>query len=597
MFDRVIWKLPGTKQAFAYACLLASLQAVLIIVCAISFGTTLYHLWCAQALGEQGFLLALFSCSFLALSVLRSLQDRYFFRFADTTCNALRTALLTTVFSEGYRLIATFGSAALTTLALDDLDAIHTYTRNLIPRMANALVITLASVITLFILDWVSGVITLLMLPVLGVFMSLLGSMSQTAATSQRGEYEQLSNSFSDALRGLDTLKRLGISKAWEKTVTSASERFRCATMKVLRVATLSGAVLDLISTLALAAVAVMLGFRLVDGSIGLNTAFIVLILVPDCFKPIRAFASDFHSSLDGKNALIAIFSLLTLSSPEAETPFQDINDTHTPSSAHITSSQAGDNIPAILSQSPLQPTETVSDAFPTITLHDVSFQYDQNMPPVLSQVRETFSKPAIVGIIGPSGAGKSTLTALLAGFLQPSAGSISVTKGGSTLSLEQWHKEVLYLPQNPRIFHATLRDNLCFYAPAVSDDALYTALNCVGLSEFLTTLPDGLNTILGEAGRQVSGGEAHRIALCRALLDTSRHILIFDEPTAHLDIETELALKEPMQKLMNGRLVFFGTHRLHWLDTFDSVLRIEHGRLRHITQEELDTRAPKGAQ
>lgn len=572
MFDRVIWKLPGAKRAFAVACGIALLQAILIVLCAVSLGTVLYHLWYAQSFDLQGKLLVLFAASFLMLSVLRSLQDRYFFQFANKACDRLRQQLLEKTFDEGLSLTATIGTAALTTLILEDLDAIHTYARNLLPRMANAIVITLVCVLVLWFIDWVSGLIALLMLPVIGIFMSLLGSMSQKAATSQRGVYEQLSNAFADALKGLATLKRLGISKTWETTIAHTSERFRAATMKVLRVAILSGSVLDLISTLALAAVAVMLGFRLTDGSINLLAAFMVLILVPDCFKPIRAFASDFHSSLDGKNALTTIYTLLS-----------------TQTKTHTANTHQSTHHPA-----PHTPHVSAHDL--TVSLEDISFRYTPDAPPVFTHLTASFSSPAVIGIIGPSGVGKSTLTSLLAGFFTPDSGTISVVENGHCLTSDEWRKEVLYIPQHPFIFHGTLRDNIRFYTPHATDEQLRAALHTVGLDSFYATLDKGLDTVIGEAARQLSGGEAHRIALSRALLDTSRRILIFDEPTAHLDIETEIALKAPMQALMKDRLVFFGTHRLHWIDTFDEVFRVEQGSLQSIDKHKLQGTLQKGS-
>lgn len=561
MIDKVIWELPQAKQAFAIACLYACVSAACIIICAVSLGSALYNLWCTQPLQDQFPLFALFALGFLAQSLLRSAEDRYFFKFAQKSCSVLRQQLLGKIFSEGYQLVAEKRSATLTTLALTDLDVINTYARNMPSRIANMALITSLVVIALWCLDWVSGLIALLTIPTIILFMALLGSMSQKAATSQRGVYEQLSNSFSDALQGIATLKQLGISKSWESTITSSSERFRIATMKVLRVATLSGSTLDMISTLALAAIAVMLGFRLVDGSIGLQTALIILILVPDCYKPIRAFASDFHSSLDGKNALIALLDIIKSehATPQSNTVPQANLSSHT-------------KAPSASTQSPSAPL--------SVTFEDVSFSYGSDAPLVLSHINQTFTSPNIIGIVGPSGVGKSTLTALIAGFLQPTSGTLYISKNGVRLSREQWRNEVIYLPQKPFIFHGTLRENVAFYTPTASDEAILAALDKVGLGQLLATLELGLDTIIGEAGRQLSGGEAHRVALCRALLDSSRQILIFDEPTAHLDIETEIALKEPMEELMRGKLVFFGTHRLHWLNSFDEVVQIANTSL-----------------
>lgn len=185
------------------------------------------------------------------------------------------------------------------------------------------------------------------------------------------------------------------------------------------------------------------------------------------------------------------------------------------------------------------------------------------------------------VGIIGMSGAGKTTLIDLLSGFLTPQAGQIKLENQTlKTLNASDWQKQLLYIPQSPTIFTATLKENIAFYTPDVDDDQIKEALRIVGMDDWLKTLPDGLATMIGDGQRVLSGGQAQRIALARAFLDQKRRVMLFDEPTAHLDIETELELKKRMLPLMNDRLVFFATHRLHWMKDMDWILVMDHGNL-----------------
>ena len=179
------------------------------------------------------------------------------------------------------------------------------------------------------------------------------------------------------------------------------------------------------------------------------------------------------------------------------------------------------------------------------------------------------------------SGAGKTTLINLLSGFLAPTSGQITIQgKKVTTLDIHDWQKQILYIPQTPYIFADTLKNNIAFYTPNVSEDKIKEAIHVVGLDNLVAELPQGLGTMIGSGHRALSGGQAQRIALARAFLDPERRVMIFDEPTAHLDIETELELKKRMLPLMENRLVFFATHRLHWMKQMDYILVLKNGKL-----------------
>ena len=182
------------------------------------------------------------------------------------------------------------------------------------------------------------------------------------------------------------------------------------------------------------------------------------------------------------------------------------------------------------------------------------------------------------IAVCGTGGSGKSTLASVIAGFSHPSTGSILVNGVPSLLESVAWRSRLSYIPQSPYLFAGTLRENIAFYCPQASEEAVLEAAEKAGLSELLERLPEGLNTLVGEGGRALSGGQAQRVALARAFLDKRRSVLIFDEPTAHLDIETEYELKEQMLPLMQDKLVFFATHRLHWLRNMDYILMLENG-------------------
>ena len=399
--------------------------------------------------------------------------------------------------------------------------------------------------------------------------MVLIGHTASLEAGKQHKEYQRLANHFLDSIRGIDTLKLFGRSKDQTEKIYDSSERFRVATMKTLRVATLSGAVLDAFSTISIAAIAVMLGFRLVDGSLTLFPALFVLVLMPDYFRPIREFASDYHASLDGKNSLHSILALLEPSTTDASNLSQDHTEEHTPkcSSSHYSS-----ETPGLLSWSNKA----------TLKLSALSYRYQGENAFALQDISATFAGNQIVGIIGQSGSGKSTLAHLLAGLSEPSSGSIILNEESlPSLHCPAWQNQLAYIPQNPHIFHASLKDNLSFYQPDASRKEIEEICSLMGLDTLIEELPQGIDTLIGEGAHSLSGGQAQRIAFARAFLNKECGVLIFDEPTAHLDIETELELKDRMLELMEGKLVFLATHRLHWLSAMDTVLVLEKGHLR----------------
>ena len=546
MIDRALFALEGIRGALGALLAFAALRALLVVGQAWTLASAIVNLWEGQALSGQVGLVAGFLACFVGVQLARYGQDSFLDRYAYARVDDLRRRLLQALFGQGSRIVQDVGTGNACTMVLEGVDQVETYLRLILPKIVCVAAVPLIVLLCVFPVDWVSGVIMLVMYPVIVFYMGLIGATAKAAASLQHDEYRRLSNHFVDSMRGIDTLKLFGLGKSHGERIFEVSERFREATVKTLRIATLSGSVLDLISTLSLAAVAIMLGFRLVDGSIAFFPALFVLVLVPEYFKPIREFASDYHASLDGKNALASIQALVADAQEEGE--------------------RAACELPA-----------WSEDA--CLALEGVGFSYGDGHE-ALRDVTFSVRGFSRIGVIGASGSGKSTLVNLLGGFSAPSSGQASVA-GRALADLREpaWQRQVLYIPQDPYLFHATLRENIAFYRPDAGDDDIERAVQVVGLEGLVAELPDGLDTMVGEGARTISGGQAQRIALARALLDRTRRGLLFDEPTAHLDIETELELKERMLPLMEGRLVFFATHRLHWVHDMDAVIVMEGGR------------------
>lgn len=568
MFDKRLFALPGAKSAIAWCIATSLLLAALMVGQAAALAWALTLLWGGSALSGVATQLGAFALCSIGKQAATNIQAKQLELFAAARTEEFRQELSKHLYEGGAPLTQKLGTGAASTLCLDGIDNIEQYMSTALPRTVALVTVPFVLLAVIVFQDWVSALIALLVFPAIILQMVLIGSTAQEEAGKQHREYQRLANHFIDSLRGIDTLKYFGRSNEQADRVYETSEKFRIATMKTLRTATLSGAVLDAFSTISLAAVAVMLGFRLVDGSITLLPALFVLVIMPDYFRPIREFASDYHATLNGKNTLTQVLEVLGCS---AETAAK--KESHTP----------GLQVDA----PKLEPWQELS----VLTFEHIGISYEGET--ALKDVSCSFGGFRKYGIVGPSGCGKTTLAQLLAGVLQPTQGSIVVNNHAiETLSMSSWRKQVAYLPQSPHIFSTTLRNNLTFYQPDATEEEIAHALELVGLTSLVTELPKGLDTVVGEGGRSLSGGQSQRVALARAVLHRTCLVLVFDEPTAHLDIETEWELKQRMLPLMEGKLVFFATHRLHWLSEMDEILLLEDGQVRDFGSYEALSKA-----
>ncbi|MDT2602076.1 thiol reductant ABC exporter subunit CydD [Enterococcus hulanensis] len=542
MIDKKLLQLPGIKKILMLLAGSAVLQAIFIIGQAYGLAMAITHLWNGEGLNNQINWLVLFFASFALRHLMTYLREHFLEEYAYQQAKDLRGQLLRKIFRLGPEVVQKQGTGSVVTTALDGINQVEEYLHLILPKMLNMMIIPWILLVAIFLLDWESGVVLLIVFPLIIIFMIILGYAAQSKADKQYKVFQILSNHFIDSLRGIDTLKFFGISKQYSKSIYTTSERFRKATMSTLKVAILSTFALDFFTTLSVAVVAVLLGLRLINEGIFLFPALTVLILAPEYFLPIRDFSSDYHATLDGKNAMDDVNQILELSESQTATI----------------------GLPTWSNDSRL----TV----------DMRYNYAEKLGAEVDFTVQGYKK---IGIIGMSGSGKSTLINLLSGFLRPDESQISLNEQTiPAFDQPQWQEQLIYIPQNPYIFQRSVRENIAFYHPQASDEEILKAVEVTGLTELLQELPEGLDTILGEGARTLSGGQAQRIALARAFLDQERKILLFDEPTAHLDIETEVELKERMLPLMENHLVFFATHRLHWLAEMDYLLVMDHGKL-----------------
>ncbi len=430
---------------------------------------------------------------------------------------------------------------------VEGIEALRGYFANYLPVAHQAVIVPVAVLIVLFPSDWISATVLLVALPLAPAFMYLVGKGAEVLNRRQWRKLTRLSGHFLDILRGLTTLKAFNVSRAEAAIIERLSDDYRHSTMAVLRVAFLSSAVLEFFATVAIAMVAILVGFRLLATHIDLQTGLFALLLAPEFFLPLRRMGVYYHDRLQAIASAEKILALMMLEPP--------------------TNARADDG-------------KTLRAEHIGLSLEDVGFHWPGRDSGV-DDIDIDIPAGRHVAIVGPSGAGKSTLVSLLLGFVRPDRGSIRVN--GEPLAnwtLESWRAHIAWLPQQPALLHGSIRDNLLIGRPDADDDALRAAIGQAGLTDFISDLPLGLDSPVGDLTGQVSGGEAQRIALARAFLRDAP-LLILDEPTAALDPETERAIQRGIDLLTRKRTVISIAHRLHTLLSTNQIIVMRDGRIR----------------
>lgn len=545
MIDNTLFTLKGIKTTLSFLLVIALFQSAMTILQAIYLAKTITNLFNGEKLSQQLLPIVLFFLSYFGKHVLILWREKSMLTFSATAGSTIRQQFADALFQIGPNVTA--GTGNVVTMALEGISQVETYLKLFLPKVINVLVIPLVILVYTFTLDSHSAIVLFLVLPTLIFFMIILGYAARNKADKQYEAYQTLSNHFVDSLRGLETLRLLGLSKRYDRNIREVSERYRKSTMGTLTFAFLSTFALEFFSSLSVAIIALFLGLGLIDGNMLLFPALTILILAPEYFAPIREVGTDYHATLDGKNALQAINNIIAL--PKRAPIDQLILDKW--------------------------------DAHSKLEIANLTLQHEESNQHSLTQLAFSWEGYGKIGVIGASGAGKSTLINVLGGFLEPTTASIKVAgQDLDSFGNPSWQEQILYIPQHPYIFNDTVAHNIAFYTPDASLADIEKACTRAGLTSMIASLPNGLAEKIGESGRVLSGGQEQRIALARAFLDDQRKILLFDEPTAHLDIETEWELKQSMLPLLEDRLVFFATHRLHWMVEMDWIIVLDHGEI-----------------
>jgi ATP-binding cassette, subfamily C, bacterial CydCD len=452
----------------------------------------------------------------------------------------LRGELLARVADLGLDSAREQRSGELAILASRGIDALDGYFSLYLPQLLLAVIVPVIVIAAVLSRDWISALIIAATIPLIPLFMALVGAATREHMDRQLGALGRLAGHFLDVVAGLPTLKVFGRAKAQAAAIREVTDRYRTTAIATLRITFLSSLILELVATIAVALVAVAIGLRLLDGDMTLRPALFALVLAPEAYLPLRQLGANYHASAEGMAAADRIFAII-----------------ERPPCAHGTST----NVPDL-------------EAAP-ITVAGLRARYPDRDEPALHDLALTIEPGEVLALVGPSGSGKSTLLNVLLGLLRPEAGSVRIGAVElGDLDLAAWRARLSWVPQRPHLFACSIAENVRLGRSEASEAEVWTALSAAGLADTVRELPDGLKTVLGEAGAGLSAGERQRLALARAFLrDTP--LLLLDEPTANLDGQTEGEVVEAVRRLSRGRTVVLVAHRPALIELADRVLTL----------------------
>lgn len=429
----------------------------------------------------------------------------------------------------------------------EGVDALDPYVTRYVPARVLAVLVPVLVAIVVAVLDPWSVLILLIAGPMLVLLLGLIGRRVRDLAERRERELAWMNAHFLDVLRGLSTLKMFGRSAEQAETIRAVSRRQGSSTMDVLRTAFQSTLVLEWGATAATALVAIETSVRLMAGGLTFERALAVLLLTPEFFLPLRRLSAEYHVGRSAAAAAERVYAVLD-----------------TPARIHVPAPGAARPLPARLD----------------VRFDDVVVTYDDGSRTALAGCSLQIPQGQTVALVGPTGAGKTTVANVLLRFVDPEHGRVTV--GGvalSELDPAQWRTRVAWVPQQASLFHGTVADNLLLARPDASDDDLVAASIAANAHGFVTALPDGYATPVGEGGARLSGGERQRLALARAFLRDAPFVIL-DEPTSHLDRESETLVLEAASRLMRDRTVLVIAHRPEPVAGADVVVTLRAGRV-----------------
>lgn len=466
---------------------------------------------------------------------------------AATVKQRIRKALLGK-FSREALLSSRMGqSGQKVSILLDAVDEIDAYYSKYIPQVFKTAVIPIFILIAVSTQHIETALIMMVTAPFIPIFYIIIGIRTQKKSEEKLEQMTVFSGRFLDTIQGLTTLNLFRQAKKYRKIIEESSLRYRDATIEVLKVAFVSSLMLELISMLSIGIIALEIGLRLiVFNSMSFATAFFLLMLAPEFYLSLKELGSAFHTGRGSMSGMKKVSEELGRESEEVKWGDRFIEKNQTP---------------------------------PELSLKDVSYQYkDSGFS--LSSLNITINPYCQVAVIGRSGSGKSTLLNMIAGLLPPQEGEITINDHSMTsIDEEHWFSQVSYISQHPYVFTGTIAENIRIGSKDASQFEIEEAAEKAGISAFIATLEHGYETIIGESGRGLSGGEKQRLALARAFLKKP-NVILFDEPTTGLDLYTEKVLQSAIGALAKNATIITVAHRLHTIRKADKILLLDQGKV-----------------
>jgi thiol reductant ABC exporter CydD subunit len=521
--------------------------ALLVLLQATLLARVIVRGFDGASLGDVRTDLALLALTFAARGVLAWGFEVAGARAASAVLSELRLELVARRLRAQPTAVDGVEAAEIVSAGVEGVDGLQAYFGRYLPQVVLACIVPLAVVGWVGAIDLISALVMLVTLPLVPLFMWLIGRYTQERTLERWQALRLLSGHFLDVVRGLPTLQAFNRSRAQAAVLADVGERYRRTTMATLRVGFLSGSVLELAATLGVALVAVTVGVRLDGGNLGFQAALTVLVLAPELYLPLRRLAAEFHASANGLAVAERMLELLD-APPAVGTDGRIVAPT---------------------------PREA------PVRFEGVSFAYPSRPGLVLAGFDLELSPGETVALVGPSGAGKSTVASLLLRLLEPSAGRVTV--GGIDLAecrAELWRRQTAWVPQRPTIFRGTVADNIRLGNERAVESAVRDAAMLAGADRFIRSLPEAYRTLVGDGGRALSAGERRRIALARAFLRDAP-LVILDEPTADLDPISADVVAEAVERLCAGRTVLLIAHRPELVARADRVVALGEDAVR----------------